>query len=602
MAAMLRVTLLAGAVLMIHAASAAAQAAAPIRYTLSFPEPHTHYVEVRAEVPPGGAPTVELMMAVWTPGSYLVREYARNVDRVAATAPGGGALDVVKTEKNTWRVATGGAPAVEVAYRVYAREMSVRTNWVEADFAMINGAPTFLTLADGVARPHEVTLEPAAGWQRSVTGLPEAPGGPHRYIAADFDVLVDSPIVVGNPAIYEFEIEGVPHVLANVGEAGVFDGARAARDLEVMAREQARFWGDVPFEKYVFFNMLVEAGGGLEHRNSTILMASRWTTRARNAYRGWLELASHEYFHTWNVKRLRPEALGPFDYEAENHTRSLWIVEGLTDYYANLMLVRAGLTSPAEYVGALSNQIEALQSTPGRLVQSVEEASFDAWIKYYRQDENSVNTQISYYTKGHVLGYLLDAAVREASGDQRSLDDVMRVAYTRYSGARGYTPEEFQAVAEEVAGGSLEAFWRTQVETPGEVDYAAALAAFGLRFAPARGAANQPFLGVGTRTDDGRLVVSRVTRGTPAHEAGLNVDDEILAFDDFRVTAAGLPGRLQQYAVGDRVSVLVARRGELRRLDLTLGSEPPREWALELDPEASVGQEARRAAWLGQSR
>ena len=587
---------------MIHAASAAAQAADPIRYTLSFPEPHTHYVEVRAEVPTGGAPAVDLMMAVWTPGSYLVREYARQVERVTAAAPGGGALDVVKTDKNTWRIATGGAAAVEVAYRVYSREMSVRTNWVEADFAMINGAPTFLTLADGVVRPHEVTIEPAAGWQRSITGLPEAPGGAHRYVAADFDTLVDSPIVVGNPAVYEFEVEGVPHVLANVGEGGVFDGARAARDLEAMAREQARFWGDMPFEKYVFFNMLVEAGGGLEHRNSTILMGSRWLTRTRNAYRGWLELASHEYFHTWNVKRLRPEALGPFDYESENHTRSLWIVEGVTDYYANLMLVRAGLTNPAEYVGALSSQIAALQTTPGRLVQSVEEASFDAWIKYYRQDENSVNTQISYYTKGHVLGYLLDAAVREASSHARSLDDVMRAAYARYAGARGYTPEEFQAVAEEVAGTSLEAFWRSQVEAPGEVDYAEALAAFGLRFAPVRGAAGQPFLGINTRTDDGRLVVSRVTRGTPGHEAGLNVDDEILAFDAFRVTAAGLPARLQQYAAGDQVSVLVARRGELRRLDLTLGSEPPREWTLELDPDASSDQQTRRAAWLGQAR
>jgi predicted metalloprotease with PDZ domain len=573
-----------------------------MRYTLSFPEPHTHYVEVRAEVPTGGAPSVDLMMATWTPGSYLVREYARNIDRVTATGAGGAALEVAKTEKDTWRIATGGAPVVEVAYRVYAREMSVRTNWVEADFAMINGAPTFLTLDDGVARPHEVTIEPAAGWQRSVTGLPEAPGGPHRYVAADFDVLVDSPIVVGNPAIYEFEVAGVPHVLANVGEAGVFDGARAARDLEVMVREQVRFWGEAPYDKYVFFNMLVEAGGGLEHSNSTILMGSRWTTRTRNAYRGWLELASHEYFHTWNVKRLRPEALGPFDYGTENHTRSLWIVEGLTDYYANLMLVRAGLTNPAEYVGALAGQIESLQSTPGRLVQSVEEASFDAWIKYYRQDENSVNTQISYYTKGHVLGFLLDAAVRAASGHARGLDDVMRAAYARYSGERGYTPEQFQAVAEEVAGASLEDFWRTHVEAPGEVDYAAALEAFGLRFAPARGINGQAFLGVNTRTDDGRLVVSRITRGTPAHEAGLNVDDEILAFDDFRVTPAGLNARLQQYAAGDRVSVLVARRGELRRLDLTFGNEPPREWTLELDPDASSEQASRRAAWLGQAR
>ena len=587
---------------MIHAASAAAQTADPICYTLRFPAPHTHYVEVSAVVPTGGQPTLDLMMAVWTPGSYLVREYARHVETVTASGAGG-ALAVEKTDKNHWRVATGGQPEITVGYRVYAREMSVRTNWVEADFAMINGAPTFLTLVDGVARPHEVTIEPADGWQRSATGLPEVAGTPHRYLAADFDTLVDSPIVVGNPAVYEFDVDGVPHYLVNQGEGGVFDGACAARDLETMAREHARMWGIVPFEKYVFFNMLVEAGGGLEHGNSTILMASRWTTRTGNAYRGWLELASHEYFlHTWNVKRLRPEALGPFDYQAENYTRSLWVVEGITDYYSNLLLARVGLMSADEYLAGLSNQIESLQTTPGRLVQSVEEASFDAWVKYYRQDENSINTQISYYTKGHVLGFLLDAAVRGATGNVRSLDDVMRAAYARYSGEQGYTAEQFQQVAEELAWTSLDSFWRDNVENPGEVDYADALATLGLRFAPARGVSGQAWLGLNSRSNGGRLIVSRVLRGGPAHAGGLNVDDEILGIDDFRVAAEGLEARLRQYSPGDRVSVLVARRDALRRLDVTLGAGPPREWRLEVDPDASDEQEARREAWLSVPR
>ena len=227
------------AALMMHnAAPAGAQTApdsapAPIRYTVSFPAPHTHYVEVTAVVPTDGRPEVELMMAVWTPGSYLVREYARNVEEVTA-AEGGRALTVDKFDKNRWRVTTGGAPSVEVRYRVYAREMSVRTNWVETDFAMLNGAPTFMTLADGLSRPHEVVIQPAPGWQTSATGLAEMPGGSHRYRALDFDTLVDSPIVIGNPAVYEFTVDDKQHVLVNVGEAGVFDGARAARDLETL--------------------------------------------------------------------------------------------------------------------------------------------------------------------------------------------------------------------------------------------------------------------------------------------------------------------------------------------------------------------------------
>jgi predicted metalloprotease with PDZ domain len=581
-------------------AGAAGRAADPIRYTLSFPAPHTHYVEVSAVVPTSGRPVIELMMAVWTPGSYLVREFARHVENVSAWSPDGRPLRVDKSDKNRWRIATGSAPAVTVRYRVYGREMSVRTNWIDSSFALLNGAPTFLTLADSPARPHEVVIEPAAGWTRSVTALPPMEGGPHRYVAPDYDTLVDSPILLGNPAVYEFTVGGKPHYLVNEGEAGVFDGARAARDLEAIAAEHLRMWGSLPYDRYVFLNLLTEASGGLEHRDSSVLMASRWTTRTRRAYLSWLALAAHELFHAWNVKRLRPIELGPFDYEDEVHTRSLWIVEGITDYYADLLLHRAGLMTREEYLDALSNAIEELQTTPGRLVQSAALASFDAWIKYYRPDENSPNTSISYYTKGAVVAFLLDAKIRRATGGRRSLDDVMRAAYARYSGPRGFTPDEFRAIAEQIAGQRLGAFWDAAVEGTAELDYEEALDTFGLRFrvpAPPQGP-RRAWLGVVTRLDGGRLIVSQVRRGTPAYEAGLNVDDEILAIDNFRVRPDRLEHRLEQYSPGDRVSVLVARRDELRRIDVTLGAEPARQWRLEVAPAATPGQSAQLASWL----
>jgi hypothetical protein len=249
--------LLLAALVMHHPSPASAQTAVdPLQYTLRFPEPHTHYVEVEAVVPTGGRPVVELMMAVWTPGSYMVREYSRHVEAVTASGGDGRGLEVAKSDKNRWRIATNGAPAVTVRYRVYAREMTVRTNWVDSDFAMLNGAPTFMTLADGVARPHEVTIEPARGWRVSMTGLPEMPGGPHRYRAPDYDTLVDSPIVVGDPAVHEFTVAGKKHYLVNVGEAGVFDGARAAKDVETIVAECLRMWGALPYDKYVFFNLL----------------------------------------------------------------------------------------------------------------------------------------------------------------------------------------------------------------------------------------------------------------------------------------------------------------------------------------------------------
>jgi predicted metalloprotease with PDZ domain len=593
--------------LMMHAAAASAQSAPePIRYTLSFPAPQTHYVEVTASVPTGRRADVDLMMAVWTPGSYLVREYARNVEAVTASGPDGRALNVDKSKKNHWRIATGGAPAITLKYRVYCREMSVRTNWVETDFALLNGAPTFITLADLSPRPHEVILNPASGWKRSITALPAMGGGDHRYRAPDYDTLVDSPIVIGNPAVYDFEVDGKKHSLVNVGEGGVFDGARAAKDLETIVKEDRRLWGFLPYDRYVFFNMITESGGGLEHKNSTVLMTNRWSTRTRRAYLAWLDLASHEYFHAWNVKRLRPAELGPFDYENENITRSLWIAEGFTDYYADLQVLRAGLQTRDEYLEDLSSTIELLQTTPGRLVQSAEMASFDAWIKYYRPDENSNNTTISYYTKGTVIAFLLDAKIRKATNGTKSLDDVMRAAYQKFSGPKGYTPEEFRAVAEQVAATSLQAFWDTAVESTSELDYTETLDTVGLRFKPAPPPAAdrpaKPWLGISTRIDNGRLIVTQVQRDSPADVAGLNVDDEILAIDDFRVRADRLDNRLEQYQRGDKVAFLVARREQLVRIPVTFGTEPAKGWRLELNPAATDTQRRQLDAWLrGQS-
>ena len=588
---------------MMHAAAARAQGAPEsIRYTLSFPAPQTHYVEITATVPTGRRADVDLMMAVWTPGSYLVREYARNVETLTASGPDGRALDVDKSKKNHWRIATGGAPTITLKYRVYCREMSVRTNWVEADFAMLNGAPTFITLADPSPRPHEIIINPASGWRRSITALPAMGGGDHRYRAPDYDTLVDSPIVIGNPAVYDFDVDGKKHSLVNVGEGGVFDGTRAAKDLEAIVKEDRRLWGFLPYDRYIFFNMITESGGGLEHKNSTMLMTNRWSTRTRRAYLGWLELASHEYFHAWNVKRLRPAELGPFDYENENITRSLWIAEGFTDYYADLQVLRAGLQTRDEYLEDLSSTIELLQTTPGRLVQSAEMASFDAWIKFYRPDENSNNSSISYYTKGTVIAFLLDARIRRATNGAKSLDDAMRAAYQKFSGPKGYGPEEFRAVVEQVAGRSLQGFWEAAVESTSELDYMEALDAYGLRFKapapPATDRPGRPWLGISTRNENGRLVVAQVQRGSPADAAGLNVDDEILAIDEFRVRADRLDNRLEQYRNGDKVSFLVARREQLVHIPLTLGAEPQKAWHIELNPAATEVQRRLLDGWL----
>ncbi len=582
-----------------------------IRYTLRFPAPQTHYVEVEASVPTDGKPRIEMMMAVWTPGSYLVREYARNVENVKAEA-NGRPLSIEKTRKNHWAIDTARAARITFSYRVYCREMGTQTSFVEAGFAMLNGAPTFMTLAGSAPRRHEVEFVLPPTWSKVMTGME---GGLLKYSVPDFDTLIDSPIIAGNPAVYEWSIDGKPHYLVNTGEAGVFDGAKAAKDVGKIVAEFRRMFGALPYAKYVFINMLTESGGGTEHKNSVLMIGSKWATRypsdpnappeaeaapggpRRPSYSGFLGLASHEYFHAFNVKRLRPIELGPFDYDNEVYSRSLWVSEGFTSYYGPLAVMRAGLTSRDEFLRTLGGSITQLQSTPGRLVTSVEQASFDAWIKHYRPNENSPNTTISYYTKGEVIGFLLDAKIRKATNGAKSLDDMMKLAYQRYGGTRGFTPADFRKTAAEVAGKDLSDWFRTVLETTDELDYTEALDWFGLHFREAQprgGPAPKVFHGA---TLNG-LGVTQLRRETPAYDAGLNVADEIIAVENFRVTPVNFQLRLEAFKPGETVSLLIARRDELIKINLKLAA-PPKAWGrLEVNPTASDEQKAHLKAWL----
>ena len=590
----------------------------PIRYTVGFPAPESHYAEVSAAIPTDGAVAIELMIPIWSPGCYVVREHARNLEDITARgSTEGPALDVTKTRKNRWKVATGGAATVNISYRVYCRDTKPEANWVDADHAILNGGATFMTLVDRTPRVHEVVFVPPPGWRRSISGMPSPPdAAAHHFIAPDFDTLVDCPVYLGNPDVYEFKVDGKNHVLVNDGENGIWDGPRSARDVEALVRATRDMWGNLPYDRYVFFNLLGDSrGGAIEHKNSTVMRGNRWATRSRPAYLAWLNMVSHEFFHTWNVKRLRPVELGPFDYETEALTKSLWVAEGLTSYYEGLMMRRGGLCSLAEYFqyGTLPAAIEELQKAPGRLLQSAETSSYDVWIRSFRRDENAGNTGISYYTKGEVAGFLIDARIRQATGGSKSLDDAMRLAYTRYSGTSGYTPEQLRAVLSEVAGTDLSAWLTRLLTTTDELDYSGALNWYGLRFKPAGpdGADEQTgsdtnarrpraWLGLTTPGENGRLIVSFVERGTPGMAAGFNIGDEILAVGDERVTPEVWSQRMEQYQPGEKVSILIARRGRLRRLDATWAAAPAETFKLEIDPRATEIQKAHRKAWLGE--
>jgi predicted metalloprotease with PDZ domain len=462
-----------------------AQPLAPVTYTVRFVARSAHVADVEAAFPTDGLASIDLMMAIWSPGFYKVEDYATRVQGVSAHTPDGSALTVEHPRKNRWRIDPHGASTVVLSYRVTCDERSVTTNFVGDDYAVLNGAPTFITLADRTPRPHEVRLELPAGWAGAMTALePGSDRAPNHYRAADYDTLVDSPIVAGNPVVQDFEVNGSRHHVVEVGDVRDFDGARAARDLKAIVEAHARLWGGLPFTTYDFLLVFRPGGGGLEHSNSVLATTQAAATQTEAGYLRWLNFISHEYCHAFNVKRLRPVELGPFDYEREPRTPSLWISEGFTSYFGNLAVLRAGLADERAFLTSTSSQIAQLQSSPGRLVQTLAESSLDVWTSEGISGVNTnANTSVSYYLKGQIAGFLLDAKVRRATNGARSLDDVMRLAYRRYGGERGFRPDEFRATAEEVAGVDLAGWFMRTVSSTEELDYTDALDWYGLRFA-----------------------------------------------------------------------------------------------------------------------
>lgn len=566
----------------------------PIRYIVSIPDPRTHYVEVEAQVPSDGRPSIELKMAVWT--QYVVREYARNVEAVTARTPSGAPLHVEKIRKNRWRVDTGGASVAGIHYRVYCHVLHVQDNWVSPEFAFLNGAPTFLTIADGSERPHEVRLVLPRGWGTAVSAMPAGEGA-NTFLAASYEELVDSPILAGNPALYRFTVDGKEHVIANQGEDGMWNGRRGARDIEKIVREHARMWGGLPYSRYVFLFLMEEIGGGMEHSGSTAIGMSRWAATQEPAYLEWLNTVSHEFFHVWNVKRLRPAGLTPGEYETEPYTPSLGISEGFTSYYGPLAVRRAGLSGDAGFLHHLSREITTLQNRPGRLVQSLNESSFDTWIKFYRPDENSRNTTVSYYNKGAVVAFLLDARIRALSGGARSLDDAMRLALRNNPVERGFHPEDFERACSETAGKTLSDFFEKAFNSTEELDYTEALQWYGLRFQP-QAPADSPSMGAALSTEGGHLVISSIDRGSAAEKAGLDTGDQILGINGFAVSPQQWSARLASFHTGDRIALLVSRRQKEFRIPLTLQEDAAREWTLGPDPNATPEQRAHREEWL----
>src|SRR5437660_4317224 len=418
-----------------------------VAFTVSMSKPQTHLLEVEMHMRVDVSLQEQvLVMPVWTPGSYLIREFERHVQDFAAADGSGHPLAWEKINKNSWRVKVNGAREWRATYHVYANELSVRTNELNSDHAFWNNAALLMYPAGFIKATSTLRIVPAANW-KIATGLPAVAGEKNTFRAENFDVLYDSPVECSNFKEIDFEVRGVPHRIVIDGE-GNYDPARLRSMVQRIVEAEVAMMGEIPYHDYTFI-LHLRGGGGLEHLNSTALGFRRNGFSNDEGYRSFAALVAHEFFHLWNVKRIRPDALGPFDYTKENYTRSLWVAEGITEYYGSLMVRRAGLISDRDYLDALARRIKDFQNTPGRLEMSAEDASFNSWIKEYRPDENSVNSQISYYDKGELLGLLLDLEIRRRSNDSKSLDDVMRYLYHEfYEKSRNYTPADFQKACE----------------------------------------------------------------------------------------------------------------------------------------------------------
>jgi predicted metalloprotease with PDZ domain len=597
---------------------AAAQAPVEISFTVAMSRPHTHLfdIEIAIKRATNGPQEELLVMPVWTPGSYLVREFERNVQDFTATDAAGQSLKWEKTNKNTWRVSTNGAREWRATYRVYANELSVRTSELNSDHAFWNNANLLMYLEGFLKSPSTVRVLAPDVW-KVATGLPAAPGQRNTFHAENFDILYDSPFEASNFKTIVFNVKGVPHRIVIDGE-GNYDPERMRRDVQKIVETQVELMGgEIPYRDYTFIlHLRSNTGGGLEHLNSTALGYPRFGFRIRSGdratsaapnttetperdYRGFLGLVSHEFFHLWNVKRIRPDALGPFDYTQENYTKVLWVAEGITDYYADLVLRRAGLISEGDFLSATARAMQSLQNTPGRLVQSVEESSFDAWVKYYRPDENSINSQISYYDKGAMLGLLLDLEIRKRSGGAKSLDDVMRYLYAEfYKKNRNYGPADFQKASELMAGASLEEFFSRYVRGKEELDYNAALEAAGLKVETSAAADARVYFGADVAEEDDRLIVKRVYAGSPAYEQGLNAGDQIVALDNMRVTRDFFNARMAEKKPGDLVNLTIFRFDNLSSLLIRLGDKRELSYRIVPLPASTAVQKQVYANWL----
>ncbi len=595
------------------------------RYRISPQDPAAHLFEVRLTVASPDPEGQVFVMPAWIPGSYMIRDYARNVVAIRAESDG---LDVplTKLDKSSWRAAPVQKSLTLVA-EIYAYDLSVRGAHLDKTHAYFNGPCVFFAVRGQEDLPCEVEIVPPAGeaaseW-RVATSMRRKGADPYgfgTFEADDYAELIDHPVEAGHLTIGEFEVNGIPHAIAIRGKTRV-DMGRLCNDLQTLCERHMALLG-VPagLDRYLFLVHAPGSGyGGLEHRWSSSLVCARDSLPARgddsvgDAYRTFLGLASHEYFHSWNVKRMKPAAFTPYELSSESYTGLLWVFEGITSYYDDLALVRSGLITEQSYLELLGRTITRVLRGSGRLRQSVEESSFDAWTKFYKKDANAPNAIVSYYAKGSLIALALDLKLRTETEGRVSLDDVMKACWERWGDSGEGMPEDgFEVITAEVSGLDLDDFFDASVRGTGELPLETLLATHGIAYKlrPASGSTDKGgrkldnskqrsvWLGATLTATNGKSTFAAVMNGGPAELAGIAPGDEAVALDGLQLTAANADSRLKAYRDGDELELVVFRGDELLTTRIRLAAAPLDTCYLELIEDVELDVESRRMAWL----
>ncbi|MCF8221468.1 MAG: PDZ domain-containing protein [Cryomorphaceae bacterium] len=542
---------------------------AKISYTLKMPRPQNHYFQVEMQVEQLKQKTATVKLPVWAPGSYLVREFSRHLNQVKAYSLQGAALPIIKKTKNAWEIDLKGQTAFVVKYEVYAFELSVRTSFLDETHGFVSGPSMFMYLDGHKETGGELLVQPHASFKRVSTGLTlkslMKQGNNQTFTFENYDQLVDCPIEIGNQYEFDFEAAGVKHTVAMFGE-GNFDPERLKADMAKIVEEETKVVGVNPNKRYVFIvHNVVGGDGGLEHCNSTVLSVDRWTYEGSN-YINFLNLVAHEYFHLWNVKRIRPIELGPFNYDQEVYTNYLWVMEGFTSYYDELILRRCGFYSQEEMMKKIQIAVNYVESSVGARVQPVAHASFDAWIKAYRPNENSSNTTMTYYSRGLVIAAVLDAMIIKQSNGTECLDHLMKDLYETYYVAknRGFTDAEFKACLAKHTGQDMAEFFQKYIDGTEVIPYAMYFLPLGVDVSDVGGV--KPVFGANVSEEGGKVRIKSIRANSAAEDAGLSVNDEVIACMNYRVDKAMLDALMNGASIGDEFELTIARDQLMRKV------------------------------------